>query len=322
MLPNFAYVRPESVEQAVEQLSSPTDRVFAGGSDLLGCLRDGSVEAEKVVSLGAIDTLRGIRETPDGGLRIGAMTTIAEVAANETVQKKYPGLAQAAGSVASPQLRNQGTLGGNLCQRPRCWYFRSDVECAKKGGGQCYAINGENRYHCIFGGSVCVIVHPSDTAPMLTALGAELTIAGRSGERTVPIESFYILPEEDHERETVLQQGEMVTETVVPALGEGWKNSYHKVRERGAWDFALASVALALRVEGGRVREGKVVLGGVAPKPWRSTPVEEAITGKRLDAGRARRAGEAAIKDAEVLDHNGYKVPLVKALMEQALLAF
>jgi xanthine dehydrogenase YagS FAD-binding subunit len=321
MLPNFAYVRPESVEQAVEQLSSPTDRVYAGGSDLLGCLRDGSVEAEKVVSLGAIGTLRGIRATQDGGLRIGAMTTIAEVAADETVQQKYPGLAQAAASVASPQLRNQGTLGGNLCQRPRCWYFRSDVECAKKGGAQCYAINGENHYHCIFGGSVCVIVHPSDTAPMLTALGAELEITGPGGERTVPIESFYILPEEDHERETILQQGEVVTEIVVPALGEGWKSSYHKVRERGSWDFALASVALALHLEGGRVREGKVVLGGVAPTPWRSEAVEKAIDGKRLDAGRARRAGEAAVEDAEVLDHNGYKVPLVKALVEQALLA-
>jgi xanthine dehydrogenase YagS FAD-binding subunit len=305
----------------VEQLSSPTDRVFAGGSDLLGCLRDGCFEAEKVVSLSAIDTLHGIRATQDGGLRIGAMATIAEVAANQTVQQKYPGLAQAAGSVASPQLRHQGTLGGNLCQRPRCWYFRSDIECAKKGGAQCYAINGENQYHCIFGGSVCVIVHPSDTAPMLTALGAELKIAGRGGERTVPIESFYILPEEDHERETILQQGEVVTEIVVPPSGEGWKSSYHKVRERGAWDFALASVALALRVEEGRVREGKVVLGGVAPKPWRSEPVEETIIGKRLDAGRARRAGEAAVKDAEVLDYNGYKVPLVKALVEQALLA-
>jgi xanthine dehydrogenase YagS FAD-binding subunit len=278
-------------------------------------------DVEKVVSLSKIADLGGIRETADGGLRIGAMTTITEVAENDLIRQRYTGLAQAAGEVASPQLRNQGTLGGNLCQRPRCWYFRGEFDCAKKGGAQCFAVNGENHYHCIFGGSVCFIVHPSDTAPALVALGASVKIAGRGGERTIPLEEFYILPEVDHEKENVLEPGEIVTEVLLPPLGEGWQSSYRKVRERGSWDFALASVALALRSEGGRVREANIVLGGVAPKPWRSKPAEEALVGKRIDEGRARRVGDAAIKDAEPLDYNAYKIPLVKGVVEEALLA-
>jgi xanthine dehydrogenase YagS FAD-binding subunit len=321
MLPNFAYARPGSIQEAVNQLSSSGARVFAGGTDLLGCLRDNVFDAEKVVSLSNIEDLHGIRETSDGGLRIGAMTTVAEVAASELVQGRYAGLAQAAAEVASPQLRNQGTLGGNLCQRPRCWYFRGDFHCTKKGGDQCYALNGENHYHCIFGGSVCYIVYPSDTAPALIALGASVTITGRGGERTVPLEEFYILPEVDPEKETILEPGEIVTEVVLPPMGEGWRSSYRKVRERGSWDFALASVALAIRSEGGRAREARIVLGGVAPIPWRSETAEEALSGKRIDEGRARRVGEAAVHNAEPLDYNGYKIPLVKGLVEEALLA-
>jgi xanthine dehydrogenase YagS FAD-binding subunit len=321
MLPNFAYARPGSVNEALDQLSSSGARISAGGTDLLGCLRDQVFDAEKVVSLSNIKDLGGIRDTADGGLRIGAMTTITEVAESEIIRQRYTGLAQAAGEVASPQLRNQGTLGGNLCQRPRCWYFRGEFECAKKGGGECFAVNGENHYHCIFGGSVCFIVHPSDTAPALVALGASVKIAGRGGERTLPLEEFYVLPEDDHEKETVLEPGEIVTEVLLPPKGEGWQSSYRKVRERGSWDFALASVALALRSEGGRVREANIVLGGVAPKPWRSKPAEEALIGKRIDEGRARRVGEAAIEDAEPLDYNAYKIPLVKGVVEEALLA-
>lgn len=321
MLPNFSYARPGSVKEAVEQLSSAGARVLAGGTDLLGCLRDGVFGAETIVSLGKIDDLRGIREAADGALRIGAMTTLSEVAESSLIRERYPALAQAAAEVATPQLRNQGTFGGNLCQRPRCWYFRGDFECAKKGGPRCYAVNGENQYHCIFGGSLCYIVYPSDTAPALIALGAEVRIMGNGGERTIPLESFYILPEEDPEKENVLERGEILTEIVLPPMEEGWKSSYRKVRERGAWDFALASVALALRSSGGRVREARVVLGGVAPKPWRSTPVEETLAGKRIDERTAGRAGEAAVAGAEPLDHNAYKIPLVRGMVEESLLA-
>ena len=223
--------------------------------------------------------------------------------------------------MASPQLRNQGTIGGNLCQRPRCWYFRGDFHCAKKGGDTCYAIEGENRYHAIFGGDPCYIVHPSDTAPMLVALGASVKVAGQGGERTVALEDFFVLPDEELYKENVLQPGEMVTEIIVPAPASGLVSSYRKVRERGSWDFALASVALALRLSGKRVEEARVVLGGVAPKPWRSLAAEAALTGKQLDATTARTAAQAAVADAEPLEQNRYKVLLVKGIVEESLLA-
>jgi xanthine dehydrogenase YagS FAD-binding subunit len=259
--------------------------------------------------------------TTDGGLRIGALTTISDIAASDEVARSFPGLAQAARDVASPQLRNQGTLGGNLCQRPRCWYFRGEFHCAKKGGDTCYAIEGENRYHAIFGGDPCYIVHPSDTAPMLVALGASVKVAGQGEERTVALEDFFVLPDEELYKENVLQPGEMVTEISVPPPASGLVSSYRKVRERGSWDFALASVALALRMSGGRVEEARVVLGGVAPKPWRSPAAEAALAGKQLDTATAQAAAEAAVAGAEPLEQNGYKVLLVKGVVEESLLA-
>ncbi|MGB6642330.1 MAG: xanthine dehydrogenase family protein subunit M, partial [Thermoanaerobaculia bacterium] len=270
MLPNFAYVRPGSKQEALDHLGSEGTRIHAGGTDLLGCLRDEVFTADKVVSISGLEELEGIVRTTDGGLRIGALTTISEVAASDEVAASFSGLAQAAQDVASPQLRNQGTLGGNLCQRPRCWYFRGEFHCAKKGGDTCYAVEGENRYHAIFGGDPCYIVHPSDTAPMLVALGASVKIAGPGGEQTVALEDFFVLPDEELYKENVLQPGEMVTEIFVPPPPSGLVSSYRKARERGSWDFALASVALALRMSGKRVEEARVVLGGVAPKPWRS----------------------------------------------------
>ena len=210
MLRTFAYVRPASVSEALKQMEDRGARLHAGGTDLIGCLRDGVFEAGKVVSLGKLDELRGITVAPDGELRIGALTTIAEIAAHPVVAGKFAALAQAASVVASPQLRNQGTIGGNLCQRPRCWYFRGDYHCTRKGGDMCYALGGENQYHCIFGGGACVIVHPSDTAPALIALDAKVRIIGPKGARVIPLEQFYVLPEKDATRETVLEPGEMV----------------------------------------------------------------------------------------------------------------
>jgi xanthine dehydrogenase YagS FAD-binding subunit len=321
MLRNFAYVRPQTKQEALGHLDSDGARIHAGGTDLLGCLRDEVFAADKVVSLSGLDELKGIARTNDGGLRIGALTTISEIAASNEVAAGFPGLAQAARDVASPQLRNQGTLGGNLCQRPRCWYYRGEFHCAKKGGDTCYAAEGENRYHAIFGGDPCYIVHPSDTAPMLVALGASAKIAGPGGERTVELEDFFVLPHEELYKENVLRPGEMVTEIIVPAPASGLESSYRKARERGSWDFALASVALALRMSGKRVEEARVVLGGVAPKPWRSTATEAALAGKQLDAATARAAAEAAVAGAEPLEQNAYKVLLVKGVVEESLLA-
>ncbi len=320
MMPKIEYVRAKSTNDAIDRLSAGGAWVHAGGTDLLGCLHDGIFEGGTIVSLRDLDELRGIERTTDGGLRIGAMTTITEVATNIHVLSRYPGLAQAASAIAIPQLRNQGTIGGNLCQRPRCWYFRGDFACAKKGGDHCYAFFGENGYHAIFSGGPCYIVHPSDSAPMLIALGAVVRIAGPGGTRSVAIEDFFVSPQRDVTREHVLERGEIVTEILLPAPASGLHSSYRKVRERGGWDFALASVALAIRMDDGTVVNGRVVFGGVAPVPWQSKATEDAIRGKRIDASVAARAAEAAVKGAAPLRGNGYKVALLQGVVEESLL--
>lgn len=319
MLPKFTYARPKTLDEALAVLDDRPALIHGGGTDLLGCLRDRILIADTVVSLSAIDELRGIRTGSDGSLRIGAMTPVAELAADATVAARYPGLSQAAASVASPQLRNQGTIAGNLCQKPRCWYYRGDFNCLRKGGELCYAYAGENQYHCIFGGDLCYIVHPSDTAPMLAALGAVLRITGGRSNRSVAVEKFFVPPSEDPRREIVLEVDEIVTEIVIPPPPAGSRSSYRKARTRQAWDFALAGVALALVFDGDTVTSADVFLSGVAPVPWRATGVEAAITGKTLDAATVAAAAEAAVAGAEPLSENGYKVPLVKGLVAEQL---
>jgi xanthine dehydrogenase YagS FAD-binding subunit len=273
-----------------------------------------------MVSIGKINAVHGIRETGNGELRIGVMTTIAEVEASPIIRKHYPALARSASEVASPQLRNQGTIGGNLCQKPRCWYYRGEFHCLRKGGDHCFAFSGENEYHCIFGGEGCYIVHPSDTAPALIALNATARITGANGNRNLPLENFYILPSQDLERETVLGQGEVVTEIVLPPPIQGLRSSYRKVRARRSWDFALASVAIAVQFSGNQVAKARVVLGGAAPIPWRSKAVEKIITGKELDEKTVAEAAEALLKNAQPLEQNGYKIPLFRGLIKEELL--
>jgi xanthine dehydrogenase YagS FAD-binding subunit len=321
MLPKFSYVRAQTLRDAFQHLSSEGARVHAGGTDLLGCLRDQVFDAAKVVSISEVGDLRGIAETRNGGLRIGALTTIAEVAANPVVTERYRALAQAASDVASPQLRNQGTIGGNICQKPRCWYYRGEFDCFRKGGTTCFAAAGENQYHCIMGGGACFVVHPSDTAPALLALGATVHIEGPRGTRTIPMDDFHVLPSTDITKETVLEANEIVTHIELPAPVSGLRSSYRKVRERGSWDFALAGVALALQFSNNRVSQGRVVFSGVAPVPWRSREVEAVISGQQLTAATAARASQAAVQNARPLTHNGYKVPLLRGLIEQELLA-
>lgn len=321
MLPPFDYVRPSSEDEALEHMAVTGAHAHAGGTDLLGCLRDGVFEATRVVSLGRLRHRRGIRSVEDGGLRLGALTTIAEIAGSGPVAGRYPALAQAASEVASPQLRNQGTLGGNLCQRPRCGYFRGSFHCARKGGDTCFAFEGENHHHAILGGGPCFIVHPSDTAPALTAYGASLRLRGRDGEREVPIESFFVLPGRDLRSENVLRPGEIVTEVALPPPDPGARGVYRKVRERGAWDFALVSVATVVVLDARMIRKARVVLGGVAPVPWRSRPAEDALVGNRLDGISIQKAAEAAVREAVPLEHNEYKVPLARAIVEETLSA-
>jgi len=321
MLPSFAYLRATTLAEAVRHLDRPDACLHAGGTDLLGCLRDGVLAPATVVSLAALAELKGVQETADGGVRVGAMTTLAELSENPAIRSRYPLLAQAAAAVGSPQLRNQGTVGGNLCQKPRCWYYRGQFQCARKGGDRCFAVGGENQFHCIFGGETCVYVHPSDAAPAMVALEATFRLMGPRGERRVAAGEFFVPPAEDFTRETVVEKGEILADVLLPPLRPGARSAYRKVRTRGAWDFALAGVAAVVEVEHGVVARARIVLSGVAPVPWRVRAAEEVVLGKRLDAATAARAGEAATRGARPLSRNGYKVALVRGVVEETLLS-
>jgi xanthine dehydrogenase YagS FAD-binding subunit len=318
MLPKFKYSRPTTLDQLFTILDDQPARLHAGGTDLMGCLREGVFDAGTVASLSGLDELKGIRPA-NGGLRIGAMTSVADVTANDAVRSKYTALANAAAVVASPQLRNQGTIGGNLCQKPRCWYYRGHFDCLRKGGDMCYAYEGENQYHCILGGDICYIVHPSDTAPALGALGAICRITGPGGSRSLPLERLHVPPSEDPQREISLDADEVLTEIVLPKPASGLRSSYRKVRSRGAWDFALAGVALALVFDGETVQSARVFLSGAAPVPWRASGVETTITGTTLDDSTIKKAAEAAVDGAEPLEKNGYKIPLFQGLITEQL---
>jgi xanthine dehydrogenase YagS FAD-binding subunit len=321
MVPSFSYIRARSVDEAVEFLSLEGAMVHAGGTDLLGCLRDRVFDAATVVSIAGLTELRGIAETAGGGLSIGSLTTIAEIARHPVIGSKYRALSLAAAEVASPQLRNQGTIGGNLCQKPRCWYYRGEFHCLRKGGDRCYAVEGENAYHCILGGDNCFIVHPSDTAPALVALQANVVIAGPQGRRTVAAADFHVPPSEDYTRETVLEPAEIVTEIILPPPPKGLRSAYRKVRARRSWDFALAGVALAIVFDGDQATDCRVVLSGAAPVPWRAAEAQKVIQGKRLDYNRAAKAAGAAMEDAEPMEQNAYKILLFRGLLEEQLLA-
>ena len=320
---NFRWAEPKSVEQAAALLAAGNGKTFlmSGGTDLLAQIKEGLVVPDIVVDLAAIPELSYIRSEKDG-LKVGAMTTIAELADDPAVKRIYPGLHQAASRIASPQLRNVGTVGGNLCQRPRCWYFRNvEIVCSKKGGDTCYAYEGKNKYHAIFGGSVCHIVYPSDLAPMLVALDAAVTIASPRGDRTLPLAEFYALPDKNVLRENTLGPDELVREIRVPPAGKGDRSAYLKLEERGAWDFALVSCAVKASGPGKSPSGLMIMMGGVAPIPWRLNKAEAALKGKTLTEASVRSAARAALADAEPLAENGYKRALVDAAVTRALMS-
>ena len=320
MLSKFEFVKPGSINEAIRELTGGEARIHSGGSDLVGCLRDEVFSADKVVSLSGIDGLRGIKQTADGGVAIGAMTNIVDIVENEMIANMYPAFSAAAKVIASPQLRNQGTLGGNICQRPRCWYYRGDFDCAKKGGDLCYAFAGENTYHAILGGDPCFIVHPSDSAPALIAHRAKAKIAGPNGERTIPMEEFFVLPEDDLYRENVLKPNEILVEVQLPAPGSGIRGTYNKIRTRESWDFAIVSATAVVQMDGNTVRQARLVLGGVAPKPWRVPNAEKELIGKTLTEANAAAVAEIALEGASPLEHNEYKIPMAKGALIDALL--
>ncbi len=322
MISDFELYQPESLDGALEVLDRHREKawVLAGGMDTFDWFKDRVKRPEAVVDLGAIAELSGIRET-DGGVEIGAMTPLAEVVGSELIRERYGLLAEAAETVATPQIRNQGTLGGNLVQDTRCWYYRAGWPCYRAGGNICYADTPEsmNREHCIFDASRCVAVTPSDTAPALIALDAEMAIRGRRGERTVAAEEFFTGPAIDITRMTVLQPNEVLRAVRIPDTWAGADFYFEKVRDRNAWDFPLVNVASAMRVEDGVVRDCRLSVGAVSPTPLRLDRCEEALRGQRIGEDVATRVAELGVTGAKPLRHNGYKVPLMRNLIRRAI---
>jgi xanthine dehydrogenase YagS FAD-binding subunit len=294
---------------------------MAGGQDLLTTMKERILVPKRVVNLKTIQGMDGIDGDATKGLKIGALAKLTEVETHPEIVKNFPGLAQAAHSIATVQLRNQATIGGNLCQRPRCWYFRLPyVICLKKGGDTCYSEKGENKYNAILGGGPSFIVHPSDLATMLTALDATITINGPKGMRELPIGKFFVLPSENPSYENVLQDAEIVTLVSVPATAFAAKSSYVKFKERNSLDFAMAAAAAAVELgPDSRVRQARVVLGGVAPIPWRVPNAEASLVGKTLNDDTIKEASELALEGAKPLEKNAYKIPLTKTLVRRAL---
>src|SRR5438874_12668284 len=317
-----------SIKDAVDLLkanASKSARVVAGGSDLVGGLMKDWVHGkglalpDVLVDITTVKELVGVSED-GGGLTIGAATTLSDVINHKTVQDKYSLLGNAAQSVASPLIRNFGTLGGNVNQRPRCWFFRGeDFNCYKKGGDFCYAVTGDNRYHAIIGGELCYIVHPSDTATALLALNASAKIAGVGGDRDVAFDNYFIGPREDVLRENVLKKDEFVTYITIPNPAAGTKMAWNKLKDRQVYDFALTSVAVAFTVDGPNWKDGRITLGGVSPVPYRAKVVEDALKGKDIKA-TAKQAAAQMCTVARPMRLNAYKVDLAQGLIERTIL--
>ncbi len=316
----FTLIQPRTLEDTLAALAHENTKLLAGGQDLLTEMKEHLVEPERVVNLKGVAGLDRIELDAQGNARLGALVTIAALEQHAGLRERFPVLTEAATSVASPQIRSIGTLGGNLCQRPRCWYYRSEnAKCLKKGGDECFSYGGMNKYNAILGGGPSYIVHPSDLAPALVALGAEVVLRSPRGERKLPIESFFVLPNVDSKRENVLAPDEVLTAVNVPAPDAGSKSTYLKFRERGSFDFALSSVALVLSRDGARVKRARIALGGVAPVPWRALGSEKALEGREFHAESIEAAAKAAVEGAEPLGQNDYKIPLTRGLVARAL---
>ena len=323
----FDLFEPTSISEATGFLTQfgAKAKVVAGGSDLLGgIMKDwvtgkGMPLPDQVIDLTTIPDLKGVKSGADG-FHIGTTTTLSEVIEHQDLAAKVPLLAQAASSVASPLIRNFGTLGGNINQRPRCWFFRGEnFACYKKGGDFCYAVTGDNRYHAIIGGELCYIVHPSDTATALLALNAQAKISGASGERTVAFDDYFHGPREDVLTENVLKPNEVLTEVFVPNPADGAKMAWSKLKDRQVYDFAVVSVAAVFTVDGGAWKDGRITLGGVAPVPYRAAVVENALKGK--DIKSSLKAAAAQIRTvARPMSLNAYKIDLAQGLIERTIL--
>ena len=317
----FNYFQPKSFNEAGEKLISMREAAipFAGGTDVLGLIKNNVFNIENLVNLKSTGQFNKIIYIPGKGLEIGSLVKINEIAEHPMVNKKFTVLAEAAGEVATPQLRNVGTIGGNICQRPRCFYFRGDFHCLRKGGDFCYAFDGQNKFHCIVGGGPCYIVHPSDTAVALMALNAKISIFSNNNVRVIPISEFFILPEKDHTKENILKQGEIVEKIIIPDLPEETKSKYIKIKERAVWDFAVVSIAAVINKSGEKISDGKIVYGGVAPIPWIEKKVNSKLSGLKIGRDSFETVSKIAFSDSSPLEKNKYKVPLAKNLTRRIL---
>ena len=322
VIPQLELFQPDSADAALALLAEHGSDawVYAGGLDTLDWFKDRVKRPRVVVDIGGIDSLREIRSTADG-IEIGAMATLIDVVNNSEIQSQFPALALAAKSAASPQIRNQGTIGGNISQDTRCWYYRDGWTCYRAGGNICYASppTAMNREHCILGASRCVAVNPSDTAPVFVALEAEMVVRRGRAERVIPAEELLVGPETDIERMTVLEPGDLLMSIRVPSKWAGARVYFEKVRDRDTWDFPLVNVATAIQESGGTIQEARVVVNGVAPTPVRLTAVENAINGQAMNEQTAENAGTIATQGTAPLTHNGFKVNLMKNLVRRSI---
>jgi xanthine dehydrogenase YagS FAD-binding subunit len=322
VMPMFALYQPEGVDDALRLLDQLGDRAWpmAGGMDTFDWLKDRTKRTEAVVDLSNVAGLSGIKDAA-GGLEIGATTTLTEVARHPLVRERFGLLAEAAGLVASPQIRNQGTLGGNITQDARCWYYRSGWPCYRAGGNICYADTPTaiNREHAILQADRCVAVSPSDTAPALVALDATMVIRSLGGERVVDARDYFVGPARDITRLTTLRPGELLTAIRIPAAWAGAEFYFEKVRDRQVWDFPLVNIASAMKLSGGTIQSSRLVVGAVAATPVRLDGVEAAIAGRPRSPETAEMAGRMAVEGAQPLAHNGYKIPLMRNLVARAI---
>jgi xanthine dehydrogenase YagS FAD-binding subunit len=315
----FAYVNPKTEREAVAALGTARGRVLpiAGGMDLVGLMKDYIAQPDRLVNVKMLDAAVGVSAA---GLQIGAAVKLVDLAEHAALRREYPALADAAAEVGTPQIRHVGTVGGNLAQRPRCWYFRNEeFDCLKKGGSRCFAVDGENQYHAILGGGPCFIVHPSSLAVPLVALDAKVRIASPSGTRDVEAARFFVLPSENIYQENVLAPNELVTHVIVPP-SRGMKNATYEVRFKQSHDWPLAMATAVLELNAGTVRSARIVMGAVAPVPWRAEAAEAALVGKAVTEETAAAAADAAVKDAAPMTENGYKVQIARAAVKRAIL--
>jgi len=315
---------PRDLRQAVtfaEQARSVGSQamISGGGSDLLGMVKDRIVAPDVLIHLRSIKGLDQV-SAAKGIVIIGGQITLDTLSHHPLILRDYAVLAEAAGSVATPQIRNAGTLAGNVCQRPWCWYYRNGFPCFKAGGNTCFSITGENQFHAIFGGGPSFIVHPSDTAPALVALDAKFRIVGPKGERTIPAAEFFVLPKQNAARENALGDDEVLASIELPEARPGTRSTYHKVLDREAWTHAVVSAAVVLEMEKDVCRSARVVLGGVAPIPWHVPDAERLLTGQRVTPELAAKVAATAVAGATPLAKNAYKVPLTREIVQRTVL--